>query len=190
LEPKEPFDPTKHLIDFRGKMYLPVAARLAWMREEHPSDWGIETEIVRLEMDPKHAYAVMRCTVRDGRGMILAQATKVEYARNFPDYTEKCETGCVGRALAMCGYGTQYVPDLEEGERVVDSPQEHRGGRGRRGGGQAQGEAAGPLVCSVPGCGVILTRGQAGFSEKSFGRRLCPHHQKEARDQEGGPDAE
>ena len=40
----------------------------------------------------------------------------------FADYLEKAETRAVGRALAMCGYGTQFAPELEERERIVDSP--------------------------------------------------------------------
>jgi hypothetical protein len=30
----------------------------------------------------------------------------------------------VGRALAMLGYGTQFAPELDEGDRIVDSPVE------------------------------------------------------------------
>ena len=40
---------------------------------------------------------------------------------------EKAETKAVGRALAMLGYGTQFAPELDEGERIVDSPVERKG---------------------------------------------------------------
>ena len=36
---------------------------------------------------------------------------------------EKAETGSIGRALAYCGYGTQFCADeLDEAERIVDAP--------------------------------------------------------------------
>ena len=35
---------------------------------------------------------------------------------------EKSETGAIGRALANLGYGTQFAPDLDEQDRIVDSP--------------------------------------------------------------------
>ncbi len=37
-------------------------------------------------------------------------------------HLEKSETGAIGRALALCGFGTQFTPELDEGERLADSP--------------------------------------------------------------------
>ena len=38
---------------------------------------------------------------------------------------EKAETGSIGRALALLGYGTQFCADeLDEGDRIVDAPAE------------------------------------------------------------------
>jgi hypothetical protein len=104
--------------DMKGKDYLDVAWRVLWMREEHP-DWGIETEFLQLAND----VAIAKATVRDGTGKILAQGTKSETPGGFSDFIEKSETGAIGRALALCGYGTQFTQDLDEGERIVDSPQ-------------------------------------------------------------------
>ena len=55
----------------------------------------------------------------------MAKGTKMEDFRGFPDYIEKSETGAIGRALAACGFGTQFAPDLDEidANRFVDSPQ-------------------------------------------------------------------
>ena len=39
----------------------------------------------------------------------------------FPDYIEKTETGAIGRALAMCGYGTLQAPGFDEQDRLVDT---------------------------------------------------------------------
>ena len=42
----------------------------------------------------------------------------------FPDYIEKAETGAIGRALAMCGYGTLQAPEFDEQDRLADAPLE------------------------------------------------------------------
>ena len=49
-----------------------------------------------------------------------------ETAKDFGDYAEKASTKSLGRALAMLGYGTQFAAEMDEGERVVDSPVERR----------------------------------------------------------------
>ena len=65
----------------------------------------------------------MKATIRDRKGNILAQGHKAETRTSFGDYLEKAETGAIGRALALCGYGTQFTGDeLEEGARIVDAP--------------------------------------------------------------------
>lgn len=195
-----PFDPNKYLITVQAnRPYLPVAARLIWFREEH-ADWGIQTEIVAL--DPQAQYAVVRATITDTAGRTMAQATKREDAKGFPDYLEKAETGAVGRALAMCGMGTQFcADDLDEGERIVDSPR--RGGdayrqpqpQGQRqppqqqrpqqqrpqqqpassiAGATASGE---PQTYTCAGCDADLRPSQALYSERKFGQTLCPRCQ-------------
>jgi hypothetical protein len=107
------------LLDLRGKPYLQVAHRLVWFREDHP-DWGIETSII--EMTEEHSVA--KAVIRDQAGKVMSTAHKQENKRGFADHMEKAETGAVGRALAMCGYGTQFAPELEEGERLADAPVE------------------------------------------------------------------
>lgn len=117
------FDPKKYLIKVQGgKQYLPVSARLIWFRETHP-DWGIETKLLTLDIEKQ--YAVFEATVFNSEGRPIAKGTKMEDVRGFPDYVEKAETGAIGRALAVCGFGTQFAPELDEmsGERFVDSPQ-------------------------------------------------------------------
>jgi len=106
------------LLNLKGKQYLPVAQRLVWFREEKPT-WGIETSFLSLEAD----FAIARALISDESGRTIATGTKREDAKHFPDFMEKAETGSIGRALALCGYGTQFAEELEEGERVVDAPQ-------------------------------------------------------------------
>src|SRR5579872_2677080 len=102
------FDVKKHLIKVQGgRQYLPVAARLVWFREQHP-DWGIETRPIAI--DTEKQYAIFEALVYNAEGKLMAKGTKMENVRGFPDYIEKAETGSIGRALAVCGFGTQFAP--------------------------------------------------------------------------------
>ena len=106
------------IMNLKGKDYLQVAHRLVWLREERPL-WSIETEIVKLE----EKFALARATIRDEAGRVIATGHKREDAGHFGDFIEKAETGAVGRALAYCGYGTQFCADeLDEGDRIADAP--------------------------------------------------------------------
>ena len=97
--------------------YLPVAPRIAWFRRDHP-DWSIITKTEELA----NKAVVMKAIIRNSDRRIIATARKKETEIGFPDYIEKAETGAVGRALAMCGYGTLQAPEFDEGERIADSP--------------------------------------------------------------------
>lgn len=106
------------LLNLKGKDYLEVKYRLVWFREEHPT-WSIETQF--LTIDERSACA--RAVVKDENGRIIATSHKAESAGNFPDFMEKAETGAIGRALALIGFGTQFCADeLDEGDRIVDAP--------------------------------------------------------------------
>lgn len=106
------------LLNLRGKQYLEVKFRLVWFREDHP-DWSIETELISVT--DVSAYA--RATIKDETGRIIATSHKFESIQGFPDFIEKAETGAIGRALALIGYGTQFCADeLDEGKRIVDAP--------------------------------------------------------------------
>ncbi|MDX1932060.1 MAG: hypothetical protein SFU56_05600 [Capsulimonadales bacterium] len=111
------FDPKRHVIKVQGgREYLPVSARLVWFRSEHP-DWGIVTQAVEINLEKQ--YAIFSCTIFNEEGRVMATATKMENVKGFGDYLEKAETGAVGRALAMCGYGTAFAPELEDGARFT-----------------------------------------------------------------------
>lgn len=132
------FDFKRHVIKVQGgREYLPVSARLVWFRNDHP-DWGIVTTAVEINLTPennKPAYAIFQAQIFNEDGRLMATGTKMEDARGFGDFLEKAETGSVGRALAMCGYGTQFAPELEEGHRLADSP--YPMGGSRNGGGNS-----------------------------------------------------
>ena len=126
------FNPSEHLLELKHKakqpdgsykevttMYLPVAWRMVWMRAERP-EWQIITEIIaNTDM-----FAIVKASIyAEGFSKPFATAHKREDKIGLGDYLEKAETGAIGRCLAMCGYGTQFAPDLDEGqERVVDAP--------------------------------------------------------------------
>ena len=115
---KTPQGTTLPMSNLKGKPYLLVAHRIVWFREEHP-EYTIETELSHNEK-----FALAKATVRDASGKILATAHKREDAAHFGDYIEKSETGAIGRALALCGYGTQFAPEFDEQDRIVDAPVE------------------------------------------------------------------
>ena len=105
------------LLDLRGKPYLQVPHRVVWFCEEKP-DWTIETSYE----EKSENFCVMLAVIKNQDGKIIRMARKREDKQHFSDFMEKAETGAIGRALALLGYGTQFACELEEGERIVDSP--------------------------------------------------------------------
>ena len=111
------FNPNEHFMDLKGKQYLQVMWRLVWFREEKPL-WSIDTKLEQLTEN----HAVFSAKISDENGIQKASGYGSEGVKDFRDFIEKAETKAIGRALAMLGYGTQFAPELEEGERIVDSP--------------------------------------------------------------------
>src|ERR1043166_2303439 len=109
------------LLNLKGKDYLQVAHRIQWFREEHPN-WTIKTEIIHHDEKRSVVKADIGVLSDSHHLVLIASAHKTETAQGFGDHLEKAETGAVGRALAMCGYGTQFTTDLDEGERLADAP--------------------------------------------------------------------
>ena len=113
------------LTNLKGKDYMMVAYRLIWFVEANER-FEITTHVVEAMSKPDE-YGTVKTTVKifdnDGKFMKGSEATKTEHKKDFNDFLEKAETGSLGRALAMLGYGTQFaLNDLDEGERIVDSP--------------------------------------------------------------------
>lgn len=134
------WDPNDHLMKLErwdkkaqrmiANDYLNVPNRSLWfVRDQRAliaaglatTPYLIETELV--ELDRERGWALFKTHIRDSVGN---EATMYgsEAAADFPDYIEKASTKSLGRALALLGYGTQYAPEMDEGERVVDAPQE------------------------------------------------------------------
>lgn len=162
------------LLNLKGKQYLEVKYRLVWFREEHPM-WSIETQLVSVT--DTSAYA--KATIRDETGRIIATSHKFESVQGFPDFIEKAETGAIGRALALIGYGTQFCADeLDEGKRIVDAPADLK--RSTAAAGPAAAPIAAPALMPVPETGVSEPASQKmapsefmiNFGRKYKGKRL------------------
>lgn len=112
------FNPNDHMMKLKGKDYLEVKWRVVWFREDHP-DWCINTDCIAQDQD----HAIFKAIICDENGIQKSAGHGSESKKDFADFLEKAETKAIGRALAMLGYGTQFVADeLDEGERIVDSP--------------------------------------------------------------------
>ena len=112
-------NPADFLISLKGKPYLPVAGRIAIIRAEN-KPYSIKTTPLQIDMEA--GFAIFQAEIWLD-GVLLATGTKQESRKDFPDFLEKAETGAVGRACAMAGFGTIYaLQDFDEGERLADAP--------------------------------------------------------------------
>lgn len=125
------FDPNDHLMQLKGRDYLNVQARLLWFIRDQRAlivaglaqmPYVLRTELV--EQDRERQFAHFKTYVRDVLGN---EATMYgsETGKDFADYAEKASTKSLGRALLALGYGTAFAPEMDEGDRVVDTPQRH-----------------------------------------------------------------
>ena len=111
-----------------GRLYLPAAQRLVWFRDEKP-DWEIHTEL--LEGGQEAGFATVKASIRTPEGRVIATSMKTETRSDFPaGWVEKAETGAIGRALAVAGYGTQFAMDMDEEEIRAESSNGRSYGRG------------------------------------------------------------
>lgn len=111
------FNANEHMTKIKGKDYLEVKWRLVWFRQEHP-DWNIDTTLLAQD----DTSALFACKIYDQTGKQVSSGHGSESTKDWGDYIEKAETKAIGRALAVLGYGTQFAPELEEGDRIVDAP--------------------------------------------------------------------
>lgn len=113
LDTGKRFDATKYLrtIKVRGggqQTYLPVAARLLWLRADHP-DAQVITEA--LQLGEKGAIFKATVTLPSG-GIAVGHGS--ETANDSGDFIEKAETKAIGRALTALGYGTEFAEGQDD----------------------------------------------------------------------------
>lgn len=110
------------LMNLKGKDYMMVAYRIQWFTEEEQR-FSINTDFLVLTDDQTVCRAVINTFNNEGQIIRTATGSKRETKKDFPDHTEKAETGAIGRALVELGYGTQFaIADMDEGARLADSP--------------------------------------------------------------------
>ena len=126
------FDPKAQLMNLKGRDYLNVQSRMVWFIRDQRAliAAGMATQSYHVlsdlvEIDRERGFAHFRATVTDVLGN-QSVAYGSETSKDFGDYIEKAATKALGRALIGLGYGTQFAPEMDEGERVVDSPIERR----------------------------------------------------------------
>lgn len=166
------FNPNEHLMDLKGKSYLQVMWRLVWFREDKPL-WSIDTKLEQLTDN----HAVFSAKIYDENGVQKSAGYGSESVKDFRDFIEKAETKAVGRALAMLGYGTQFAPEMDEGERIVDSPVPIPKPKPAAGAPKklVVCDDCGAVIAAYPagnGSSISPERHEAG-SRKKFGKCLC-----------------
>ena len=112
------FKPEEHIINMRGKDYLPVAARVAWFTSTNEGG-SIQTTIVSTE-----PIVVQAIVSLNGQVMSTGHAGADAGGKNVVwsgREIEKAETAAIGRALAHAGYGALQMGD-DEGEHLADAP--------------------------------------------------------------------
>jgi hypothetical protein len=126
------YDPNNHLMQLKGRNYLNVQNRLLWFIRDQRAfisgglarvSYVIQTELV--ELDREAGFAHFKTYVRDVLGNESTMYGS-ESAKDFGDFAEKASTKSLGRALLALGYGTAFAPEMDEGERVVDTPVERK----------------------------------------------------------------
>lgn len=105
--------------------YLEVKWRMVWFRSDNNEN--TKTVVLDKIIDLQNNFAYFELQVTDSKGNVEVGVGS-ETGEDFHDYIEKAYTKAYGRALAALGYGTQFAPELEEGERIADSPVDHRDG--------------------------------------------------------------
>jgi hypothetical protein len=115
-----PFDPSTlptRSLRQGADAYLDTKWRVLWFRERFP-----DGQIVSHPITVTDQFAFFSATIyweaADG-SMRSCVAHGSETPGDFRDYIEKAETKAIGRALALAGFGAQFLP---EDAQVVDAP--------------------------------------------------------------------
>lgn len=105
---QHPFDPNQYISKVKGRDYLEVKWRIAWMRNEHPNA-ALETDL--MSHDDTRAIVRARVTLPEGES---ATGWGSETVSASDAYIEKAETKAIGRALTALGFGTPVNVESEK----------------------------------------------------------------------------
>jgi hypothetical protein len=114
-------------MKLQGREYLQVAHRVYAFRLDYPisTGWRITTLIESGSIG--EGSVVILGTVINPEGDVVAAARKAgSKGGPFKDWFEKAETGAIGRALGLCGYGTLMALDDDDENSICDAPQDRR----------------------------------------------------------------
>ena len=124
-------------IDFKGKSYVMVTARVTAFRKLIP-DGFIKTDLLSIE----NGVCVMKASAgyytEDGREIVLGTGMAYEKESssyiNKTSYIENCETSAVGRALGFLALGSDdSIASAEELVNAItnqDKPQQKKSNKG------------------------------------------------------------
>lgn len=105
-------------LNLKGKDYLQVAHRIVRFRYMNPE------ATIYTEVENVGDKAFVKATIAEGYEVRATAYKEVKFggkgaAAQYP--LECAETGAIGRALALCGFGT-LSGDLDESDQLADSP--------------------------------------------------------------------
>jgi hypothetical protein len=172
------------IVNLKGKEY-PVFAGV--LDAAHRAGLkSLTTELIQVPSAENGMTAIVQATAtfEDGRvfsdfGDCSPATTSVMLA---PAAIRLASTRAKGRVLRdAVNVGQALLEELPDLDGDDHAPA-HRG-NGRAGAQpqvQQQARGAEGECCSADGCGKPLTKGQAAMSRSTFGRALCPNHQKAA----------
>lgn len=195
----------KFIVNLNGREYPLFAGILAEAHERGLQ--SIETQLIQVPGEENGHVAIVKATVRmkggetfDGYGDASPRNVNPRIATAI---LRMAETRAKGRALRdaiNCGQTMlEELPDLEEhgapepmgrGAGVVyraepqpraviaESPARAAAAETPATAPTAAANGNGKSVCSTPGCGKALTKGQYDVSTQRFGQPLCPSCQK------------
>jgi deoxycytidylate deaminase len=102
------------IVNIHGREYFTVGKRVQMFREVHGLELSLITEIVSRDQD----CVVMKATILDAQGRILATGHSEEYREasqiNSTSCLENSETSAIGRALAALGMGGSEFASADE----------------------------------------------------------------------------
>lgn len=110
-------------MDFRGKLYTPVAVRVERLREAYADQCAIYTELVHRDQESVVMRSEVWAIVNEDWVKLstgFAEEARSSKGVNSTSALENCETSAVGRALAALGLGGGEYASADELTHAVE----------------------------------------------------------------------